>query len=171
VCVPYRPKVLPLVGQEHLLHIWRNPHHADRVAYGDWQKNASRWQRYNEWIRQLPTKKDRTSDLELQEQPRRSAYIFVKIPKKKGDQLVPNYGDQAPQGWGIMLEEGFKVHRLLIVVLFFYFVNSVAAMIWVSRKYGMGFPNTLSGLMGVLSWFISFFSLLLTVWFKWAENS
>jgi hypothetical protein len=158
------------VGEEHLQHLWRNPHHADRIVYEDWQRKANRLQRYSEWIRHLPTPKDLIPDLELQEQPRRSAYVFVKIPKKMGDQLDPDYGDQKPQGWGIMLEEGFKIHRLLVVILFFYLITSMAVIIWIFRKYGVTGPTTEAALFWVLAWFTSF-SLLLTVWFKWAESA
>lgn len=168
---PCPPDVEPLVGQKFLMHIWRNPHHADRVIYADWQKNASHWQHRSEWIRHLFTPKDLIPDLEVQEQVKRSAYVFVKIPKKVGEQLEPTYGDHMPAGWGLVFEEGFKVHRLLVVVLFFYFIVSMAAIIWVIRKYGATGPTTGAGLFGVLSWFTSFSALLMTVWFKWAESS
>jgi hypothetical protein len=159
-----------LVGQKLLLHLWRNPHHADSVVYWSWQRNASHWQYYSEWIRQLLTPKDLIVDLESHKRHSRSAYVFVKIPKKVGDQLEETYGDTKPAGWGIMFEEGFKVHRLLVVILFFYFVTSMATIIWIFKKYGITGPTTEASLSQVLGWFSSFFGLLLTVWFKWAES-
>jgi hypothetical protein len=66
---------------------------------------------------------------ELPVLPRRSAYVFVKRPKKIGERLEANYGDEAPEGWGILFEEGFRVHRLLIALLFLYFL---ATVVWLS---------------------------------------
>jgi hypothetical protein len=46
----------------------------------------------------------------------------------------------------------------------------MAVIIWVLRTFGVIGPTTWTGMFGVLAWFTSFFSLLFTVWFKWAES-
>jgi hypothetical protein len=186
--IPCPAKTIPLVGWDHLMHIWENPHHADRETYQAWQKRTSRFKRALEWIRHLPAPSSkplavsqctrtftagiasRRFDLD-EPTPPRSAYIFVKILKKVGDILEPNYGDQAPEGWGILFEEGFKVYRLLLVILLFYFLGSIAFIIWVIHIFGVISPSTWSGFFALLSWLTSFLALLLTVWFKWAENA
>lgn len=171
------------------MHFWRNPHHADKIMYDEWQKNSGRLARLIEYFRQLPTPKSnivttqstrsgkgkgpeiQTKDPETQTKDSRSRYVFVKIPKKIGDKLEPNYGNEAPEGYGIYFEEGFRVHRLLFVILLFYFICSIVVIIWVLKMYGVVGPSTWGSLFAVLAWFTSFFALLLTVWFKWAESS
>jgi hypothetical protein len=175
------------------MHLWRNPHHSDKVAYQEWERSSSRFKKFRErfrllsvpyWLRESPltwssklksqppqTQPTNTpTDPDLPIPPRRSAYVFVKIPKKVGDMLEPNYGDNAPEGWGILFEEGFRIHRLLIALLFLYFAASMIVIIWIIHTFGGIVPTTWTGMFGVLGWFTSFFSLLFTVWFKWAES-
>jgi len=59
-------------------------------------------------------------------------------------------------------------HRASILVLLGY--SSMAVVIWVILTFGVIGPTTWTGMFGVLFWFTSFFSLLFTVWFKWAES-
>lgn len=178
---------IPLVGSNYLMHIWRNPHHVDRIAYEAWQKRASRFRRVVEWIRRLPTSSHvqpksvpegqigsdsttgRPRDPACRQTPR-SAYIFVKIPKKVGELLEYTYDDNAPEGWGLFFEEGFKPHRLFAILLA-YFVLSVGFVAWVLKTYGAIGPTTWSGIFRVIAWIGSFSSLFFATWFKWAESS
>ena len=98
----------------------------------------------------------------------RSAYVFLRTPKKLGDKLHPDDVDP-PEGWGIYLEEGFRVHHLLIVMLFVYVLSSLAFGIFWYRKYGMMSPQSGLEAFGVSSWMISLMTMLMTVWFKWTD--
>jgi len=178
--VPCPAKVVPLVGPRLLLHLWRNPHHSDEMAYREWHSKANLWKRFRDRFRHfpkvsksVPTNEPNEGDPIDHDQvgnPHSSTYVFVKIPKKIGDRLEPNYGNEAPEGWGIYFEEGFKVHRLLFVVLIFYFFASLSVIAWIIDRFGITTPTTYMGLFSVLAWLISFSSLFLTVWFKWAES-
>jgi hypothetical protein len=101
----------------------------------------------------------------------RSAYIFVKIPKKVGELLEYTYDDIAPEGWGLLFEEGFKAHRLLFAILLAYFLLSMGFITWVLKTFGAIGPTTWSGIFGVIAWIGSFLSLIFATWFKWAESS
>ncbi|CZR56411.1 uncharacterized protein PAC_06299 [Phialocephala subalpina] len=57
IYIPCPAKTLPLVGQSTLMHFWRNPHHADKIMYDEWQKKSGRLARLIEYFRQLPTPK------------------------------------------------------------------------------------------------------------------
>ena len=181
---PCPPGTIPLVSRDILIHIWRNLHYADELVYQRWLQEQYRLSHALEWLRILPMLSRRFGseqsrppiaprNPELPIPPRRSMYIFNKILKKAGDMLEPNYGDDsddAPEGWGLLFEEGFRIHRLLIALLFLYFFVSLAVIIWVLRTFGVVGPTTWTGMFGILAWFTSFFSLFLTVWFKWAES-
>jgi hypothetical protein len=102
-------KTIPLVGHKILMHLWRNPHHADEAAYREWQIKTGRSKRFLEWFRQLPAPSSAPKSIQQPNEAasasvmgselpvlRHSAYVFVKIPKKIGDKLEHNYGDREP---------------------------------------------------------------------------
>jgi len=101
--------------------------------------------------------------------PRRSTYVFDKLPKKVGHMLEPNYGDEAPDGWGICFEEGLCVHRLLTVLSFYVLFNGMAIVAWRVRKFGAVGP-TVEEVFGGIAWLVLLFGLLCTAWVKWAES-
>jgi hypothetical protein len=113
------------------------------------------------------------SDVQVLRSARRSKVIYVRIPKKVGQKLRYNYGDDEgseEEGWGILFEEGFKVHRLLFAILIIYVSGSLAFLGWMLHSFGGITTSTWSGYIAVISWVLSLFSLKVTVWFKWAEN-
>lgn len=191
----YKPcpvKQIPLVGTDHLLHIWRNPHHADRSAYREWEKSVGFFRRTLEWMCHWPARvRQRFFGVSLprnssqvlvaaqrgepnqQSRPPsvRSRYITVKIPKKIGGQLAYDLGNDDPiPGWGLRFEESFCVHRLLFALLLFYFMISMAFIIWYLVTKGLPAVQTWTEISGLLSWVGGFLALLFTVWFKWTEN-
>lgn len=98
----------------------------------------------------------------------RSSYVFLRTPKKVGEQLIAE-DENPPEAWGLYIEEGFRVHHLFLVILFVYTLASLAFAIYWCAKYGLVGPRTGSGAFGVSSWMIGLISLIATVWFKWAE--
>lgn len=44
----------PLVGPRHLMHVWRNPSHADLAAYHEFRRNASWAARAKDWLQNAP---------------------------------------------------------------------------------------------------------------------
>jgi hypothetical protein len=97
-----------------------------------------------------------------------SSYVFLRTPKKLGDKLQPD-GEEPPEGWGIYLEESFRVHHLLVLVLLVYGMASLAFGAYWYRKYGMVGPQSGLGSFVVSSWMISLATLFWSVWFKWAD--
>ena len=191
----YKPcpvKQIPLVGTDHLLHIWRNPHHADHRAYQEWLESKGFLRRFLEWLRgwpvrirqrfvgvPMPRSNGQAENTGLGHEPEdqlapsysRSRYIIVKIPKKIGQELKFDLGNDDPiPGWGLRFEESFHVHRLLFAILIFYFPISIAVIIWYLATIGMPAVQKWAEIMGLLAWGGSVLALLLTVWFKWAEN-
>ncbi|KAL8664206.1 MAG: hypothetical protein Q9202_003284 [Teloschistes flavicans] len=98
----------------------------------------------------------------------RSSYVFLRTPKKLGDQLVADDEDP-PEAWGLYFEEGFAIHHFLLVVLFIYILATIAFGIYWCTKYGLVGPHTGASAFGVSSWMIGLISLVVTVWFKWAD--
>lgn len=99
-----------------------------------------------------------------------SAYIFVKIPKKVGDKVEFDFGDNRPDAYGLLFDERFKVHRLLFYLLLLYFSGSLVVTVWLLKTIGPKGPQSFQGLLWLLGWILTFISLLFTVWFKWAET-
>ena len=98
----------------------------------------------------------------------RSSYVFLRTPRKRGEQLQPDDADP-PEAWGLYFEEGFRVHHFFILLLFIYILASLAFAIYWCVNFGFIGPKTGSGAFGVSSWMITLVSLLTTVWFKWAD--
>jgi len=174
------------------MHIWRNPHHADEAALQEWKCRAGCFKVFLEWMRNRPAllqqtiaercgrksctlsslRKKTHRDVEPAGGPRRSIFIYSKIPKKIGARLEPDDGhaEEVQHGYGLLLEEKFKVHRLLFFILLLYFLVSMVLIIWMSRTGKFIKLPTFIEVTGMLAWILSFWSLLVTVWFKWAEN-
>ena len=189
---PY-PTSSPLIGKNYLMHIWRDAHHADAAAYREFHAKARFSLRLIDWLKYLsrsllqwiqefisPHEGD-TENLPQQLQNRneeqplpqsRSKYVHRKLPKKWGEKLDCNWRDaETPEGWGLLFEENFRVHRLLFFILLIYVSSSLGIAIWLYKRYGLTGPGSLGSLISLLAWFASLFSLSVTVWFKWAENS
>ena len=98
----------------------------------------------------------------------RSSYVFLRTPKKIGEQLLSD-DENPPEAWGLYFEEGFRVHHAFIVILFFYCLASLAFGIYWCVEYGLVGPHSGAGAFGVSSWMIGLISLVTTVWFKWAD--
>ena len=97
-----------------------------------------------------------------------SSYTFLRTPKKLGEKLLPNDVDP-PEGWGMYFEEGLKVSRLFMFILFLYLSGTlVFAIVWY-RAFGMAGPQSGFGAFGVSSWMVGLMSIITTVCFKWAE--
>ncbi|KAL8692040.1 MAG: hypothetical protein Q9218_002849 [Villophora microphyllina] len=97
-----------------------------------------------------------------------SSYVLLLTPKKLGDQLIADDEDP-PEAWGLYFEEGFAVHHFFVVILFVYILATFAFAIYWCTKYGLVGPHTGAGAFGVSSWMIGLISLVVTVWFKWAD--
>ncbi|KAI4113850.1 MAG: hypothetical protein LQ338_008100 [Usnochroma carphineum] len=98
----------------------------------------------------------------------RSSYVFLRTPRKLGEQLEANDEDP-PVAWGLYFEEGFRVHHFFFIVLLLYIMASLGFAIYWCERYGLVGPHSGSGAFGVASWMIGLVSLVVTVWFKWAE--
>jgi hypothetical protein len=146
--VPCPAKTLPLIGADHLMHIWEYPHHADAIAYEAWEQRTRKLAKFIEWFRFLArrnfpepetslSRSLTTPVVELPAVPERQIYIFAKIPKKVGDQLEQDYGNRSvvPEGYGLLFEESFKVHRMLFLILIVYFLGSLGYLTWVFAEY------------------------------------
>ena len=108
---------------------------------------------------------DETADVELQAtkplQDSRSSYVFLRTPKKLGEQLTPDNRDP-PEGWGIYFEEGFRVPPFFVVVYCVCVFGSLALATSWYRKYGLA-------AFGALGWVVGLLSLVAMVLFKWAD--
>ena len=188
----------PLVGPRYLMNAWRDPHHTDVAAYNEFYQRASWAARTKDWLRNAPfvwlqsrlSSLDNISDddgldptlvdnnlpprihMTDNEQPTdqtRSARIFAATPKKTGPKLVVNYRDNTyPEAWGLEVEEGFCVHRLLFFLLILYASASLAVMSWLLQRYGARLPDSPGVVIGVIGWISGLIGLMFTVWFKWA---
>ena len=98
----------------------------------------------------------------------RSSYVFLRTPKKLGEQLLPNDEDP-PEAWGLYFEEGFRIHHAFIAILFVYCLASLAFGVYWCVEYGLVGPHSGAGAFGISSWMIGLVSLVTTVWFKWAD--
>ena len=73
---------------------------------------------------------------EIQAENISCSYILLRTPKKLGEKLLPNDVDP-PEGWGMYFEEGLKVSRLFMFILFLYLSGTlVFAIVW-CRAFGM----------------------------------
>ena len=98
----------------------------------------------------------------------RSSYVFLRTPKKLGDQMHPDDEDP-PEGWGLYFEEGFQVHHFFMVLLFLYILGSLIFGTYWCSKYGLVGPQSGAEAFSVSSWMIALVSLIIVVWFKWAD--
>lgn len=176
-----------LVAPKHLMEVWRNPSHADLATYRHLLQNASWATRAKNWLRRTPsTWLKKVNDclfLGLDDdtlgpplaantlptyEPTR---ILAKTPKKTGPRLSVNSSDNDfVEAWGLELEENFRVHRLLFIVLAFFASASLAVIAWLLRLYGPKLPESPGPIMAVIAWIFTLMGLTLTLWFKWAEN-
>ncbi|KAL8790249.1 MAG: hypothetical protein Q9195_006472 [Heterodermia aff. obscurata] len=115
-----------------------------------------------------PTSGQSSPPSEQENQGPRSSYVFLRTPRKLGEQLQPDDEDP-PEAWGLYFEEGFRVHHFFILLLFIYILASLAFAIYWCANFGFTGPKTGSGAFAVSSWMIALFSLVTTVWFKWAD--
>ncbi|KAL8764835.1 MAG: hypothetical protein Q9194_006816 [Teloschistes cf. exilis] len=97
-----------------------------------------------------------------------SSYVYLRTPKKLGDKLIPDDEDP-PEAWGLYFEEGFAVHHFLVIILFIYILATKAFGAYWCTKHGLVGPRTGAGAFGISSWIIGLISLIVTVWFKWAD--
>lgn len=98
----------------------------------------------------------------------RSSYVFLRTPKKLGEQLLPD-DENPPEAWGLYFEEGFRIHHSFIVILFFYCLASLAFGVYCSVEYGLVGAHSGAEAFAVSAWMIGLVSLVTTVWFKWAD--
>lgn len=174
----------PLLGPNYLLHLWRNPCHADFESYNNMMNQAKRLDGLSNnlrtWLRNMLSVYDRDLDVAFQDDsknledpqlPLRSNILYNTYPKRQRErlELLGSQASGPAQGWSLLLEEGFRPHRALFIALIIYACASVATVIWVGSKYGLS-PTTGWQLLACFSWVSSFLSLLLTTWYKWAEN-
>lgn len=95
-------------------------------------------------------------------------YVTLRTPKKMGDQLKADDEDP-PEAWGLYFEEGFQVHHAFFIVLVLYIIASLGFAIYWCEQYGLVGPSTGSGAFAVASWMVGLASLVVTIWFKWAD--
>lgn len=98
----------------------------------------------------------------------RSSYVFLRTPKKVGEQLLPD-DENPPEGWGLYFEEGFRIHHFFVILLLFYVLASLAFGLYWCIKYGAVGPHSGVEAFAVSSWMIALMSLVTTVWLKWAD--
>lgn len=164
------------------MHLWRNPHHIDWEAYRSWQNQTGHLQRWLDWFRNfiarirepsLPADCLPSTNIPLdpdRPMPRnRKKFVFLKTPKRVGDPLDQHHGDDDPEGWGMLFEEGFQIHRLLFAILILYFLGSLGFIISIMFTFERTLPSTWPALIAFWSWITTFLGLTVTVWFKWAE--
>lgn len=164
------------------MHLWRYPHHIDWEVYRAWQNRIGRLQRWLESFRNfiarirepsLPAVGLPPSNAPLGPDspipPNRKKFVFLRTPKRVGDPLDHDYGDNDPEGWGILFEEGFQIHRLLFAILILYFLGSLAFIVTVLVTFEHTLPSTWPALIAFWSWITTFLGLTVTVWLKWAE--
>lgn len=118
--------------------------------------------------KEIPTADSLNKPPSEHEQDPRSSYVLLRTPKKLGEQLLPDDEDP-PEAWGLYFEEGFRVHHFLIVLLFLYILASLAFSVYWCVEYGLVGPDSGASAFGVASWMIAAVSLVVTVWFKWAD--
>ncbi|KAI0097514.1 hypothetical protein GGR51DRAFT_566478 [Nemania sp. FL0031] len=101
----------------------------------------------------------------------RSKYVLTRVPKREGHKLEVNYRDSHyPEAWGLRVEEGFHIHRLLFFILLCYTVGSVTFLTVLLRKYGVDVHKSDIPVAGMIVWPLSYAGLACTLWFKWAES-
>jgi len=112
-----------------------------------------------------------TRNVEQPHRETRTRYIHARLPKRAGAMMVVNWRDtDAPEAWGLQIEEGFHIHRLLFFLLIAYSAFCLVMVVWLFKTYGLNLPNSSVGVAGMSALVLSYISLFITVWFKWAEN-
>ncbi|KAL8708280.1 MAG: hypothetical protein Q9225_007629 [Loekoesia sp. 1 TL-2023] len=195
---PAKKKHIPLVGHTYLLHLWQNPSHCDLKTYKSQQSSTlnrmlsrlglnrnvvhtARRSSSNQVISGSESRRDveratfggstssgsHTSGTHESLGPR-SSYVLLRSPKKRGEQLIANDEDP-PEAWGLYFEEGFGVHHFLFILLMLYIMASLGFAIYWCERYGFVGPHSGVGAFGVVNWMIGLISLVVTVWFKWAD--
>ena len=109
---------------------------------------------------------------------KRNRYAIVAIPKKIGDKIKSDLGqNDKEEMWGLLFEKGFAVHRLLFYILMLYFVVNLIVVVLLyrqasaSKDQATAFPpQLLSNETWVFIWVGTLVTLFLTVWFKWGET-
>lgn len=107
-------------------------------------------------------------NIEIQSEDRSSSYVLLRTPKQLGEKLLPN-DVNLPERWGMYFEEGLRMSRLFMFVLFLYLLATLVFGIAWYRKFGMAGPQSGLGAFGVSSWMVGLMSIITVVWFKWAE--
>ncbi|KAL9002545.1 MAG: hypothetical protein Q9188_004524 [Gyalolechia gomerana] len=195
---PAKKSHIPLVGHTYLMHLWQHPSHCDRQTYNSHRQtsiarlfrqlgfcrggfgtsgmpdgdpdapgNASRHDTELAGMNSSTSNGNRALDGRDSPGPR-SSYVLLRIPKKLGEQLTASDEDP-PEAWGLYFEEGFGVHHFLLIILMMYAMASLGFAIYWCERYGLVGPNSGSGAFAVASWMVSFITLIVTVWFKWAD--
>jgi hypothetical protein len=98
-------------------------------------------------------------------------YILENLPRRTGAKLQLGAPGTSRTAWGVLFQEGFHIHRGLFALLMFYTIWSLAIGAWLLSTYGLNLASSGVPATGLCTWLLSFISLTLTVWFKWAENS
>ena len=164
------------------MHLWQNPHHADKETYKAWENQIGFlrrwWERFCHVSARLmepqptnePPARNMYMDPDKPIPPRRKSFVFLRTPKRVGEPIENSFGDDDPEGWGMLFDEGFQVHRLLIALLAFNFLGSLGFILSAIFKELPLSPSTLPALISFWSWLVGSLALFLTVWFKWAET-
>lgn len=101
-------------------------------------------------------------NLEIQTENRSSSYVLLRTPKKLGEKLLPN-DVNPPEGWGMYFEEGLRMSRLFMFILFLYLSGTlVFGIVWY-REFGMAGPQSGFGAFGVSSWMVGLMSIITMV--------
>ncbi|KAL8652369.1 MAG: hypothetical protein Q9226_004299 [Calogaya cf. arnoldii] len=116
----------------------------------------------------LPTEETTSHGDVRPQNPDMSRYIFLRTPKKLGEQLIPD--DRAtPEAWGLYFEEGLLLHHVWLIILCIYIMATAAFGAYWCAEYGLVGPGSGAAAFAIASWMIGLFSLVMTVMFKWAE--
>lgn len=160
-----------------MLHLWNNPTHtAENKLEGQTNDQSNLllallapvlkiFKLRNESAQADQEAHNSESDEEdFQDAPNHKV-VFASTPKKLGRKLtIPRQFSQFPSGWGLYLEEGFKLSWLFMAILFIYLFASLAFGIAWAVVHESGPEGGLDP-FGVSSWMVALLALSVTTWF------
>ena len=167
---------MSLVPGDWMLHIWHNPDHGIPL------KDATRDSKTDSYLTSLDDCQPSAGDVTRERDPEEGfmqnfthlapCWVFNATPKKVGEPLWTNHLTDTipPEGWGLYIEEGFRISWFFIAALGIYVIGSLAfAIVWLA-KYKVDGAQAGFSAFGVSSWLVTLLSIIVTVWITSAKD-
>lgn len=158
-------RVDPLVSSRWLLHRWHHPDHFIPVKDHERRYLDNLWLH---WIQRRTMPLDGEVGNEDQLAP---YYVFSAVPKKRGDPLRLHSStiSRHPTGWGLLVEEGFRISWAFIALFVLWIIfGLVFSIIWMAKHGGINAGGW--NVWSISAYFTGVAALVSTVWIARAKE-